>query len=78
MTQVTKARHISIALRKPTILMNNIFNPYEFDLYGRGQIVGPARECVCFYQGSCRLGTSCMEDLAAEKVFQAVRESVVR
>jgi len=75
-TQVTMGMHISIALRKPTILMNNIFNPYEFDLYGRGQLVQPNKECVCFYRGSCKLGTSCMEDLPAEKVLAAVQESV--
>ncbi|MBD2720496.1 glycosyltransferase family 9 protein [Hymenobacter armeniacus] len=75
-TQVTMGMHISIALRKPTILMNNIFNSHEFDLYGRGQLVGPDKQCVCFYRGTCRLGTSCMEDLPAEKVLAAVRESV--
>ena len=75
-TQVTMGMHISIALGKPTILMNNIFNPHEFDLYGRGQIVQPNKQCQCFYRGSCRFGTSCMEDLPAEKVLQAVRESV--
>ena len=75
-TQVTMAMHISIALRKPTILMNNIFNPHEFDLYGRGQLVGPDKDCQCFYRGTCRLGTSCMEDLPAEKVLAAVLQSV--
>ena len=75
-TQVTMAMHISIALRKPTILMNNIFNPHEFDLYGRGQIVGPDKQCVCFYRGTCQLGTSCMENLPAEKVLAAVLQSV--
>lgn len=75
-TQVTMAMHISIALGKPTVLMNNIFNPHEFDLYGRGQLVQPNRECVCFYRGTCKLGTSCMEDLPAEKVLAAVGESV--
>jgi len=75
-TQVTMAMHISIALRKPTILMNNIFNPHEFDLYGRGQLVQPNRECVCFYRGTCKLGTSCMEDLPAEKVLAAVQATV--
>ncbi|MBC6989211.1 glycosyltransferase family 9 protein [Hymenobacter sp. BT491] len=74
-TQVTMAMHISIALRKPTVLINNIFNPYEFDLYGRGQIVQPDRQCVCFYRGSCKLGTSCMEDLPADKVMAAVEAS---
>jgi ADP-heptose:LPS heptosyltransferase len=77
-TQVTMAMHISIALRKPTILMNNIFNPYEFDLYGRGQLVQPDRQCVCFYRGTCQLGTSCMEELPADKVFAAVQASVPR
>jgi ADP-heptose:LPS heptosyltransferase len=77
-TQVTMGMHISIALRKPTILMNNIFNPHEFDLYGRGQLVQPNKECICFYRGSCKLGTSCMEDLPAAKVLQAVRQSVAR
>ncbi|WP_231576156.1 glycosyltransferase family 9 protein [Hymenobacter sp. DG25B] len=75
-TQVTMAMHISIALQKPTVLMNNIFNPYEFDLYGRGQLVQPDRKCVCFYRGTCKLGTSCMEDLPADKVFEAVRASL--
>lgn len=76
-TQVTMAMHIGIALRKPLVLMNNIFNPYEFDLYGRGHIVQPDRECVCYFRGSCRLGTSCMEELPAEKVLAAVRQTVV-
>lgn len=75
-TQVTMGMHISIALRKPTILMNNIFNPHEFDLYGRGQLVQPNRTCVCFYRGTCKLGTSCMEELPASKVLAAVRASV--
>ncbi|SDY28683.1 glycosyltransferase family 9 protein [Hymenobacter psychrophilus] len=76
-TQVTMAMHISIALQKPTILMNNIFNPHEFDLYGRGQIVQPDKQCVCFYRGTCKLGgAGCMEDLPAEKVLAAVRASV--
>ena len=75
-TQVTMAMHISIALRKPTILMNNIFNPHEFDLYGRGQLVGPDKQCVCFYRGTCQLGTSCMEDLPAAKVLAVVQAAV--
>jgi ADP-heptose:LPS heptosyltransferase len=75
-TQVTMAMHISIALQKPTVLMNNIFNPYEFDLYGRGQIVQPDRECQCFYRGTCKFGVSCMEELPPAKVFTAVSETL--
>ena len=72
-TQVTMAMHISIALQKQIVLMNNIFNPYEFELYGRGYIVQPDKECSCFYLGSCKFGTSCMEDLPAAKVSNLVK-----
>lgn len=72
-TQVTMAMHIAIALQKRLVLMNNIFNPYEFELYNRGYIVQPDKECACFYRGSCKFGTSCMEDLLAEKVLHFVK-----
>jgi len=71
-TQVTMAMHIAIALGKKMVLMNNIFNPHEFELYGRGYIVQPDKACNCFYRGACKFGVSCMEDLPAEKVFQYV------
>jgi len=71
-TQVTMAMHIAIALRKKMVLMNNIFNPHEFELYGRGAIVQPDKACSCFYRGTCQFGVSCMEALPAEKVFSEV------
>lgn len=72
-TQVTMAMHISIALQKQIVLMNNIFNPYEFELYGRGFLVSPDKECACFYRGTCKFGTSCMEDLPPAKVLHYVQ-----
>jgi heptosyltransferase-2 len=35
--------HITLALGKKIVLMNNIFNPYEFDLFGKGEIVAPIK-----------------------------------
>lgn len=75
-TQVTMAMHIAIALQKPMILLNNIFNSHEFELYGRGAIVQPDKECACFYRGTCIFGTSCMEDLPPTKVLQAIQTSL--
>ncbi|WP_051359828.1 glycosyltransferase family 9 protein [Adhaeribacter aquaticus] len=72
-TQVTMAMHISIALQKQLVLMNNIFNPYEFELYNRGYIVQPEKECACFYRGTCKFGVSCMEDLPPAKVLHHVK-----
>ncbi len=72
-TQVTMGMHITLALGKKIVLMNNIFNPYEFDLFGKGEIVGPDKACKCFYRGSCIDGTSCMEELPASKIAEAVQ-----
>jgi heptosyltransferase-2 len=66
--------HLTLGLRKKIVLMNNIFNPYEFDLFGKGKIVQPPKACKCFYKGSCVDGTSCMESLEPALVMEAVQE----
>jgi ADP-heptose:LPS heptosyltransferase len=72
-TQVTMGMHITLALGKKIVLMNNIFNPHEFDLFGKGEIVAPNKACKCFYRGSCVDGVSCMEQLPAAKIMDAVK-----
>lgn len=76
-TQVTMAMHISVALQKKMVLMNNIFNPYEFELYGRGEIISPAKTCECYFNGTCTFGESCMKDLSPERVLTAVQNCLV-
>jgi heptosyltransferase-2 len=71
-TQVTMGMHLTLGLQKKIVLMNNIFNPNEFDLFGKGEIVMPDKQCECFYRGSCKLGASCMKDLSPKKVSEAV------
>lgn len=71
-TQVTMGMHLTLGLQKKIVLMNNIFNPNEFDLFGKGEIVMPDKPCECFYRGSCKLGASCMKDLSPTKVLDAV------
>jgi len=73
-TQVTMALHIGLGLGKKIVLMNNIFNPREFDLGNRGRIVAPPRTCDCYYRGTCVHGVSCMEALEPGTVLQAVGE----
>ena len=70
---VTMAMHIAVGLKKPLILMNNIFNKYEFELYSRGEIVEPDKECKCFFSPKCKNEEYfCMEHLSAEKIFSAI------
>ena len=75
-TQVTMGMHLTLGLGKKIVLMNNIFNPHEFDLFGKGEIVQPTKECQCFYLGKCKLGTSCMEDISTQMVLDAVERSL--
>jgi ADP-heptose:LPS heptosyltransferase len=73
-TGVTMAMHIALALRKKLVLMNNIFNKYEFgDLYGLGEIVEPDKPCQCFFRGQCiNPEYFCLEHLSVEKMFATI------
>jgi heptosyltransferase-2 len=74
---VTMGMHIAIGLKKPLVLMNNIFNPYEFELYGRGEIVEPNKECKCYFSPKCiNKEYFCLEHLPADKLFDAILRSL--
>ncbi|GAB1429939.1 hypothetical protein MASR2M18_07720 [Ignavibacteria bacterium] len=72
-TAVTMGLHIAIGLQKRVVLMNNIFNPNEFELYGRGEIARPSQECKCYYLPTCQNSEYwCMNHLSVDTVFAAV------
>ena len=73
-TAVTMAMHIALGLGKKLVLLNNIFNPHEFELYGRGRILGPEQPCRCFFQPRCTEPTFCLETLRPSAVNAAVGE----
>jgi len=67
-TAVTMAMHITLALGKKLVLFNNIFNPHEFDLYGRGVLMAPEQTCTCFFSPRCSNENFCMETLRPDAV----------
>jgi heptosyltransferase-2 len=71
-TAVTMAMHVAIGLDKQLVLLNNIFNPAEFELYGRGEIVMPPQGCKCFFQPRCTQPDFCLESLTPDLVRDAV------
>ena len=74
---VTMGMHIAIGLKKPLILMNNIFNPNEFELYGRGEIVQPEMLCKCFFSPKCKNNDYfCMDTIKPESIFEAIKKYV--
>jgi heptosyltransferase-2 len=75
-TSVTQAMHLAIAARVPLVLFNNIFNKAEFELYGRGEIVGPPTACDCFYDAVCKTGRNCVREITVERAMEAVKRAV--
>lgn len=71
-TQVSMMMHIAIALKKKMVLMNNIFNPNEFYLYGRGVIVEPESGCDCYYGSKCKRERSCMYDISPQTILDKI------
>lgn len=74
-TAVTMGLHLAIGLKKKVILINNIFNPNEFELYGRGIIVQPDEICKCYFSPRCKNPDYfCLDTLRPEKIMEAVIE----
>ena len=70
-TVVTMAMHIAVGLKKQIILLNNIFNKHEFELYGRGKIVEPEKKCTCYFQPRCtNKDYHCLEHLYPQKIVE--------
>ena len=73
-TQVSLMMHIAIALQKKMVLMNNIFNAHEFELYGRGEIIQPTTGCDCYYGNTCSREVSCMKDISVSMILESVNK----
>jgi len=69
-TGVTMAQHIGIGLGKRIVLLNNIFNRNEFELYGLGQIIEPDVDCLGCFKPVC--DQDCMNMIQPNQVFSAV------
>lgn len=72
-TQVTMGLHIAIGLDKKVILLNNIFNRNEFELYDNGCIIEPEKECKCYFSPKCKNSDyNCMEYIKPETVLNKI------
>jgi len=70
---VTMAMHVAIGLKKPLVLLNNIFNSNEFHTFTDSKILEPDRECECYYRPTCVNEVSCIADVKPIQVFEAVK-----
>lgn len=73
-TQVTMALHIAIALEKRIVLMNNIFNRYEFELYDLGEIIEPMDPCGCYFNPICIHNS--MQQITPTIIYSAIERQL--
>jgi len=70
-TSVTMAMHVAIGFEKKLVLLNNIFNKNEFELYGLGTILEPEdKDCLGCYKNTCDL--ECMSTISPNRILQAI------
>ncbi len=72
LSAVSMMMHIAIALKKPLVLFNNIFNRNEFYLYNNGIIIEPTTGCDCYYGNTCKRQRHCMKDISVDTVYDAI------
>lgn len=50
----------------------------EIDLYGQGTKIIPEMDCLCCYLPRCDVRPCCMERIAPERVYAAIRDLLSR
>ncbi|MDA8168932.1 MAG: glycosyltransferase [Nitrospiraceae bacterium] len=71
-TGAATALHTALGLGKKIVLMNNIFNKYEFELYGLGVVIEPEVDCLCCYRASCE--KDCMRLITPDMICRACND----
>ncbi len=66
---VTLTMHIAMALEKKVVIINNIFNRDEFELFGLGTILEPKCECVGTFR---ECGNDCLRQITPEHVAREI------
>jgi len=70
-TSVTMAMHVAIGYEKKLVLLNNIFNKNEFELFELGTILEPEdKKCLGCYKNTCDI--ECMSTISPKRVLQAI------
>jgi heptosyltransferase-2 len=68
----TLAMHLSLALRKRTVVLFGPTSAPEIDLYGLGEKIVPDMTCLSCYKTSCDFVPNCMDLISTEMVERAV------
>ncbi|MFC1540793.1 glycosyltransferase family 9 protein [Candidatus Margulisiibacteriota bacterium] len=72
------AMHFAIALQKRTVAFFGPTSPFEIELYGLGARVFPGLDCLICYRQICDKDPNCMDVLAVNDLFKAVKREAER
>lgn len=65
---VSMAMHIAMALEKKIVILNNVFNRNEFELFGLGEIIEPpGLDCLGCFRSTCKT-EDCMDRIKPSEV----------
>ncbi len=72
--------HLGISLKKKVL---GLFGPTpnkEVQFYGRGREIlpNPSPKCMPCFKGECERGRNCMEDIAVEKVYDEIKNYLLK
>jgi len=68
----TLAMHLSLALKRRTVVLFGPTSAAEIELYGLGEKVVPDMECLSCYKTSCDFVPNCMDLISVDMVERAV------
>jgi heptosyltransferase-2 len=72
----TLAMHLSLALKKRTVVLFGPTSAAEIELYGLGEKVVPDMTCLSCYKTACDFSPNCMDLISVDMVERAVQRQL--
>jgi ADP-heptose:LPS heptosyltransferase len=72
----TLAMHLSLALRRPTVVLFGPTSAAEIEMYGLGEKIVPRMDCLACYKSACDFVPNCMDLITTDMVEAAVERQL--
>ena len=72
----TLAMHLSLALRRRTVVLFGPTSSAEIEMYGLGEKILPHMDCLCCYKPACNFVPNCMDLITTDAVLAAVERQL--
>jgi ADP-heptose:LPS heptosyltransferase len=73
----TLAMHLSLALGRRTVVLFGPTSAAEIEMYGLGEKIVPAMECLVCYKATCDFVPNCMDLITTDMVEAAVERQIL-